>query len=76
MLDQIVAWLGKWETPQGGINEGTQFIPAVGARGYQYYPKAVPMFPKEKADFSRAPQLNWWMDKKKDPSTRGKRKRI
>jgi len=72
MLKAIWDWLGRWEAPQGGINEKTQFVPAVNAVGY--YPKYVPIQQKkDKADFSRAPQLQWWMgEDKKDACKHGR----
>lgn len=58
------AWLARWEVVNGGVGPETRYVPAVGAVGY--YPK-VNMAPpaKAKPDFSRAPQLNWWLEDKK-----------
>jgi len=67
-------WLGRWESPNGGVTNETVYVPAVNAAGYQYYPRAVEVAAvKEKADFTRGPQLRWWQDDKKDaPAGRGK----
>ncbi|MBQ9251603.1 MAG: hypothetical protein IJ188_03085 [Clostridia bacterium] len=73
-MRKLFAWLSSWEAPQGGLYSDTQLVPAENARGYQYYPKAVPLAqPKEKADFSRAPQLAWWLNEdKKAPASVGR----
>ena len=54
-------WLGRWEGP---FYE-TEMVPAVNAAGYKYMPYPVAVVrTAEKADFSRGPQMDWWMDKK------------
>ena len=70
MLRSLMAWLGTWDTPNGGVNDTTQYVPADNA--YGYYPVAVPVNYTEKADFSKAPQLRWWMEDKKDACKHGR----
>lgn len=58
-------WLGKWEPDFKGKHERVYLVPAIYARGYQWNPMRVWPVQKVKADFSRAPQLEWWLDENK-----------
>ena len=63
-MREIDEWLGKWEPNFAGKHEHIELVPAVNARGYKWHPGSVPL-PREKADFSQAPQLDWWLDDKR-----------
>lgn len=64
-MREAVEWLGRWEPPLGR-NECKNMVPALDARGYGRMPyPVIRMTQAERADFSRGPQMDWWMDKKR-----------
>ena len=82
-MQSAYEWLGRWEGPMAKEDEFVELVPAVDARGYKYqgvkkrranrtaaytYPVMPAAMPKEKMDFSRAPQIDWWLDEEKKKS--------
>ena len=67
----FASWGNKWGSPLYGKHERQEKIPALDAVGYRWtpefgYPVAVPLAqPVEKADFTKGPQMSWWMKKEK-----------
>ena len=65
-FEQVNEWLGQWGPSFAGKHERVELTPAPDAVGYQWYPQMPAPLSKEKADFSRGPQMAWWLkDNKK-----------